>query len=95
MKTIHIDSHGEVSVRANLSLALQELRNKYVKDTPQPVSVWADAICINQDDKEEQAQQVSMMQKVYAKAKEIVAWIPIGVLLIPELSKQSPGLFCF
>jgi hypothetical protein len=37
--------------------------------------IWADAICINQDDEEEKNQQVSMMGKIYMSAEKTVIWL--------------------
>jgi hypothetical protein len=37
--------------------------------------LWADAICINQEDHEERAQQVPLMQRIYSKAGIVTAWL--------------------
>ena len=37
--------------------------------------LWIDAICINQLDKKEQGQQVSIMDKIYSKAIRTVVWL--------------------
>ncbi|KAL7625878.1 hypothetical protein AAE478_005102 [Parahypoxylon ruwenzoriense] len=37
--------------------------------------VWADAICINQNDDKEKTRQVRMMRDIYSKAKRVVIWI--------------------
>ncbi|KAF2796648.1 hypothetical protein K505DRAFT_220174, partial [Melanomma pulvis-pyrius CBS 109.77] len=37
--------------------------------------LWADAICINQTDKIEKSQQVSIMADIYSKAKTVQAWL--------------------
>ncbi|KAF2239752.1 hypothetical protein EV356DRAFT_109915 [Viridothelium virens] len=39
------------------------------------VMLWADAICINQDDLDERSHQVSMMGLIYSKAKGVIAWL--------------------
>ena len=38
-------------------------------------TIWVDAICINQNDDEERAQQVSQMRKIYAQASRVVVWL--------------------
>lgn len=40
--------------------------------------VWLDAICINQDDPEEKAQQAEIMAEVYAKAARVLIWLGNG-----------------
>ncbi|KAN0121979.1 Heterokaryon incompatibility protein (HET) domain containing protein [Hyaloscypha variabilis] len=40
--------------------------------------LWIDAICINQDDEEEKAVQISMMSAIYADASMVIVWL--GVL---------------
>lgn len=39
------------------------------------LSVWADALCINQQDDVEKAQQIQMMATIYGRAENVVAWI--------------------
>lgn len=41
----------------------------------EPVYVWIDAICINQDDAEEKSAQVARMLNIYRKAHLVVAWL--------------------
>jgi hypothetical protein len=36
---------------------------------------WYDAFCINQNDLEERAQQVSFMKDIYARAKHVAVWL--------------------
>lgn len=36
---------------------------------------WIDAICINQNDLNERAQQVNMMYNIYHQAEEVVVWL--------------------
>lgn len=37
--------------------------------------LWADAICINQDDVQEKGHQVNMMGKIYTKAIGVIVWL--------------------
>lgn len=39
------------------------------------VTIWIDAICINQDDNDEKNQQVQMMGKIYATSRVTVIYI--------------------
>jgi hypothetical protein len=39
------------------------------------VIVWADAICINQNDNQEKTRQVRMMRNIYKKAERVIIWL--------------------
>lgn len=54
------------SIRKNLFQALQRVRQLGVR------TVWVDAVCINQSDLEEQAQQVLIMRHIYGSAKCVI-----------------------
>lgn len=48
----------------------------------QPRRLWADQVCINQDDIPERSQQVKLMNLVYRNAKSVLVWLgrdPDGV----------------
>ncbi|KAF9875282.1 hypothetical protein CkaCkLH20_07102 [Colletotrichum karsti] len=64
-------------VRQNLHDALFHLRTNLPD-----AWLWIDAICINQDDLRERAEQVSLMDVIYTNAVKTIAW----------LGKSSPGL---
>jgi phage FluMu protein Com len=53
-----------ISVTKNLENALRHLKNR-----AQDVAIWADAICINQQDLAEKSIQVGMMGNIYSKGK--------------------------
>lgn len=76
-------------VRPNLHAAIAELRspNKVRKYFPkfvrfrqlkQEVTLWVDAICINQEDKVEKKTQVSRMNEIYSKAHSVCVWLGVG-----------------
>lgn len=50
--------------------ALQRLR---LQDRPR--RLWADQVCINQDDIEERSQQVDLMNLVYRNAQQVLVWL--------------------
>ena len=56
-------------VSETLGLALKYLR--YEKER----ILWIDAVCINQDDKQERSYQVSMMSLVYTGARRVCVWL--------------------
>lgn len=61
---------GVLMIRDNLYAALKSFRFKN-----QVRHVWADAVCINQDDLVERSQQVSIMHEVYYQAKHVRVWL--------------------
>jgi len=56
--------HGDYSITSSLYCALSNVR-----DSDQHLWVWADAVCINQDDNSEKAKQVRLMGKIYSRAR--------------------------
>lgn len=58
------------SVTTNLFDALQTFRH-----SDQVRILWADAICINQNDAEEKNHQVPLMRLIYSKASEVLIWL--------------------
>jgi hypothetical protein len=57
-------------IRRNSYLALTRIRL-----STEPRLIWADAICINQADEAEKAQQVGLMRYVYSRADQVVIWL--------------------
>lgn len=57
-------------VTANLYAALRRLRQAQSARV-----MWIDALCINQNDLEERAAQVTLMRQVYSKAREVLIWL--------------------
>ncbi|RYP15255.1 hypothetical protein DL765_005830 [Monosporascus sp. GIB2] len=57
-------------VTANLYAALLRLRDRYIERV-----IWVDAICINQEDKEERGHQVRSMAEIYCKANRVIVWL--------------------
>jgi hypothetical protein len=61
-----------VPATENLVQALRHLR-----DTESPLTLWADAVCINQNDKKERGEQVQLMPLIYRSSSHL--WIWLGV----------------
>lgn len=64
-------SSVEMKLTYNLAQALRALRPKKGNTW-----LWADALCINQEDLMERSQQVRLMRQIYSRAKEVVSWVP-------------------
>jgi hypothetical protein len=60
----------ELQLTRNLHSALLHLRNPVLER-----SLWVDAVCINQDDFEERAHQVTSMARIYGLAQRVIAWL--------------------
>ncbi|KAK4151849.1 heterokaryon incompatibility protein-domain-containing protein [Chaetomidium leptoderma] len=77
--TLPISCNGvEIQVTRNLHTALDQLKSTF----PNGVTIWIDALCINQRDKVEQAQQVAIMHDIYSRAQEVLIWLEPS--LLPE-----------
>ncbi|KAG7288234.1 hypothetical protein NEMBOFW57_007764 [Staphylotrichum longicolle] len=66
----------EIQVTRNLHTALDQLKSAF----PYGVTIWIDAICINQRDKIEQARQVALMRHIYSRAQEVLIWLEPSLL---------------
>jgi hypothetical protein len=60
-------------------------------------ALWVDAICIDQTNLDERAQQVGIMDRIYSNAKTVIAWLGgedsflrPGLEAIIELGQSSP-----
>ena len=62
--------YAKHAVSPNLASALRQFRNK---DSDRVL--WADAICINQEDHEERAYSVARMHQIYSKADRTLVWL--------------------
>lgn len=68
---ITFDARPSFSIPRNLDAALRQLRHP-----TEVTTLWADAICINQDENEpEKNQQVAMMGSTYGQASSTVIWL--------------------
>ncbi|KAK6067534.1 arylsulfatase [Seiridium cupressi] len=66
---IRCNGHNKV-IQGNLYGALEHMRS----DT-HPLLLWADAICINQDDERERGHQVTLMNMIYTRAARVIIWL--------------------
>ena len=61
---------SEIKITKNVDCILRNLRRSSVTR-----SLWIDALCLNQDDKDEKSVQVPLMGKIYAQAKKVHIWL--------------------
>jgi hypothetical protein len=64
---------GLVGLTGSLYLALQALR-----DMSSEVTLWVDAICINQNNRQEKRLQIRLMGEIYQHADTVIAWTGSG-----------------
>ncbi|KAF4624060.1 hypothetical protein G7Y89_g14116 [Cudoniella acicularis] len=66
---IYVDNN-QFPVTVNLHAALSHLRDYSFERI-----IWVDAICINQNNPQEQGQQVQLMAMIYSKAHRVLVWL--------------------
>ena len=75
--------NGKVcAVRRNLARALRNSRNHWHEHFPNrdanEFRIWADAVCINQEDIVERNQQIQLMRNIYTSAELVISSLDIG-----------------
>jgi hypothetical protein len=87
---LYIENGTKVFVTQNLDCALRGVRLPTSSRT-----LWADAICINQNDNDEKALQIPMMAHIFRGANRVLAWVgggqdeERGMQLLNRLSRTS------
>lgn len=76
-----------IPVAWNLARALEYLRDQQGSEIRR---IWIDAVCINQEDKNECGHQVAMMRSVYSRADCVRIWINA-----PDLEEESEAVAAF
>ncbi|CAG9946849.1 unnamed protein product [Clonostachys rosea f. rosea IK726] len=79
--TIYLNSYP-FEITENLWDGLKRLQRHFC--TSKPISVWADAISINQGDTNEKNLVVPMMKDVYSTARVVIIWLGDGDELIDK-----------
>ncbi|KAI4159509.1 MAG: hypothetical protein LQ342_006510 [Letrouitia transgressa] len=68
-RVIFVDGDS-VPITRNLDIAL-----RYIRNPSEPRVLWIDALCIDQNNLEEKAQQVGMMKDIYREASQVLVWL--------------------
>ncbi|KAF2177862.1 HET-domain-containing protein [Zopfia rhizophila CBS 207.26] len=84
----------ETYIRANLHWALLEIRQQCFDRGGTSIAIWADALCINQEDEKEKSYQVNMMQTIFARAQTTIAWLGAGFNEKGEAIDHSTAMTC-
>ena len=84
-------AHGSLNITESLFLALQRFR---LEDEAR--NLWADAVCINQNDNLEKGKQVTLMGDIYRRAHNVLVWLGPGdeysghvISIFKQLAAQS------
>ncbi|KAK0623990.1 heterokaryon incompatibility protein-domain-containing protein [Immersiella caudata] len=70
---IHLGGGRKLGITSSLYHALKNLRPRSAGDKGR--IVWADGVCINQEDDGEKAQQVQMMASIYRSARGVITYV--------------------
>ncbi|KAF4966280.1 hypothetical protein FSARC_6013 [Fusarium sarcochroum] len=77
-------------ITINLDLALRTLRG------PNPIIIWVDALCINQDDVADKSEQVALMHQIFHWATHVQAYVGEHLsydALLKQLGPSEPFQF--
>lgn len=75
--TLYIDT-VEHRIKPNLAAGLRRFRARCRQDPRtriRPISIWVDAICINQDSTEERNHQVPLMRSIFSRCQYAFSWL--------------------
>ncbi|KAI6868575.1 hypothetical protein KC338_g3903 [Hortaea werneckii] len=68
---ILVDSNAyTIQIRKNLHTALRRLRS-----TQEDVHLWVDALCVDQENKEEKSSQIPLMRLIFSRANSVKVWL--------------------
>ncbi|KAK3177980.1 hypothetical protein OEA41_000112 [Lepraria neglecta] len=77
---ILIISSKTLAITQSLCVTLQ-----YLRDPDKGRFLWIDQICINQEDENERAYQVQLMQEIYRRATDVIAWLGPGTTAVRDM----------
>lgn len=66
---------GQEAPRLPITRNLQAVLEHLCTGRTEPVTLWVDALCINQADVEEKSHQITLMKDVYSKAEKTCVWL--------------------
>ena len=77
-----------VRIQSNLAAALRQLKQMGTRGY-----VWADAICINQNDPAEKSTVVQHMDKIFGAAEKVFAWLGVSEVDSTDPAQSSDRLW--
>ncbi|PVH95817.1 hypothetical protein DM02DRAFT_659793 [Periconia macrospinosa] len=81
----------QIPVSKNLHAGLRRLRwHANREEQANNLVVWADALCISQEDVMEKQHQIPLMRKIYSRSRFTAIWL--GELALPGQSPESPDM---
>ena len=91
---IFLQNHSVIKITKSLYSALRDIRRTFAFNDCK--LIWADAVCIDQDNIEERQRQVSIMGHIYRNADHVVTYIgpetedtPLGLELAIQLVEYA------
>lgn len=60
---------------SSLDTCLRHIRELYRRGQLEPLPLWIDQICINQENNEEKSSQVLLMREIYSSAHQVIVWL--------------------
>jgi hypothetical protein len=85
-KVTIVCNQGLLHITRSLYVALEALRDRASR---RPLYVWADGICINQQEEREQETQIPLMTELYNRAAQVVVWLGEAQHLSPNGGEQQ------
>ncbi|KAM0227441.1 hypothetical protein ACHAP5_012177 [Fusarium lateritium] len=72
-----VNQKGRILIGDTPFVVTKSLEVALVHLTPEdvPLTLWVDALCIDQDDEAEKAEQVQQMQQIYSQATSVITWL--------------------
>ena len=75
----------DIELSDNCYLALRHLRRRF-----ETLTIWVDAICINQEDEEEKSDQIRLMRDIYSAAENVYIWLGEGSIATDRAMSRLP-----
>ena len=77
LRHVRRKGHGVTEIKIFVEPSVPEPRSRPESSKPGPdlLYLWADAICINQEDIPERESQVQLMRRIYSSANTVIAWL--------------------
>lgn len=86
-ESIKVDGQDDFRVSEHLYAALTRLRRQ-----DRPRVMWVDVICVNQDNIPERNRSVSLIWKIYTKARRVIVWIGETDPDVPNCPRRWPNV---